>query len=68
MPHPDANLAVGGAEHHGTLMLATWNVVYGPLQRVHLMENTILVEVPDDMWVLDIGANNHMKGVRSMLT
>jgi hypothetical protein len=49
-------------------MLAMWNVVYRPLQRVHLMENIILVEVPDDMWVLDTGASNHMKEVRSMLT
>lgn len=68
MPSSGCQSGCGGAEHHGALMLAMWNVVYRPLQRVHLMENIILVEVPDDMWVLDTGASNHMKEVRSMLT
>jgi hypothetical protein len=52
---------VGGAEQP-TLMLATCDidVMREPTQIVHLVENVILVDVPDGVWVLDTGASNHL--------
>jgi hypothetical protein len=35
---------------------------------VHLSEKVTPVLVPEDMWVLDTGARNHMTGTRSALT
>jgi hypothetical protein len=62
-------MAVGGAEQP-TLMLVTCDidVVRRPTQIVHLAENVIPVDVPDGVWVLDIGASNHMTRTRSALT
>ncbi|XP_066384930.1 uncharacterized protein [Miscanthus floridulus] len=65
---PEANIAVGGAEHGGALLLATCDVVHEPTQIVHLMEKVIPIDVPDGVWVLDTGASNHMTGTRSALT
>lgn len=65
---PKANVAVGGTDHQGALMLATCDVVHGPSQLVHLTEKVVPVVVPDGMWVLDTNASNHMTGTRSMLT
>ncbi|CAD6340073.1 unnamed protein product [Miscanthus lutarioriparius] len=65
---PEENIAVGGAEHGGALLLATCDVVHEPTQIVHLMEKVIPIDVPDGVWVLDTGASNHMTGTRSVLT
>jgi len=60
---PKANVAIGGADQLGTLMLATCDVVHGSSQCVHLMEEKVVpVDVPDGVWVLDTGASNHMTG------
>jgi len=64
---PEANVAVAGHEQ-GALMLATCDVVHAPHQIVHMTENVIPVEVPNDEWVLDTGASNHMTGTRSALS
>jgi len=68
---PEANVAVGGVEQP-VLMLAACDVtvVRRPPQAqvVHLVENVVPKSVPDDVWVLDTGASNHMTGTRSMLT
>jgi hypothetical protein len=44
------------------------DVVRGPTQAVHLVENVVPIEVPDGVWVLDTGASNHMTGTRTALT
>jgi hypothetical protein len=64
---PEANVEVAGHEH-GALMLATCDVVHGSHQIIHLTEKVIPVDVPDDVWVLDIGASNHMTGTGSALS
>jgi hypothetical protein len=61
-------VVVGGTNHQGALMLATCDVMHGPSQLIHLTEKVVPVVVPDGVWVLDTGANNHMTGTRSMLT
>jgi hypothetical protein len=61
-------MAVGGEDQAGALMVATCDVVHGPVQSIHLTEKVIPVDVPDGVWVLDTGARNHMTGARSMLT
>jgi len=66
--HPEANVAVGGVDQQGALMVATCDVMHGSSQFVHLTEKVIPVPVPDDQWVLDTGASNHMTGTRSMLS
>jgi hypothetical protein len=62
---PEANVAIGGGDHGGTLLLATCDVVHGPQQIVHLTEKVVPVDVPDGVWVLVTGASNHMTGTRS---
>jgi hypothetical protein len=53
-------------------MLAACDITVVPrppqAQVVHLVENVVPKSVPDDVWVLDTGARNHMTGTRSMLT
>jgi len=66
--HPEANVAVGGVDQQGVLMVAMCDVMHGSSQFVHLTEKVIPVPVPDDQWVLDMGASNHMTGTRSMLS
>ncbi|CAD6339154.1 unnamed protein product [Miscanthus lutarioriparius] len=46
---PEANVVVAGHEQ-GALMLATCDVVHAPHQIVHMTENVIPVEVPNDEW------------------
>jgi len=48
--------------------LATCDVVHGSHQFVHLTEKVIPVDVPDNVWVLDTGASNHMTGTWSALS
>jgi hypothetical protein len=59
---PEANLAVSGVEQHGALMLSMCDVVHDSVQQVHLTEKIVPVTVPNDVWVLDTGASNHMTG------
>ena len=61
-------MVVGGADHPGALMLATYDVVHRHGQHVHLSQGITPISMSDDMWVLDTGASNHMTGSRSMLT
>jgi hypothetical protein len=68
VPALEANVAVGGADHPGALMLATCDVVHRHDQHVHLSQGTTPISMSDDMWVLDTGASNHMTGSRSTLT
>jgi hypothetical protein len=65
---PEANVAIGGADHGGALLMAACDVVHGPSQIVHLMEKVVPIDVPEGVWVLDTGASNHMTGTRSVLT
>jgi hypothetical protein len=68
MVQPEANVALGGADHGGALLMAACDVVHGPSQIVHLMEKVVPIDVPEGVWVLDTGASNHMTGTRSLLT
>lgn len=65
---PEANIAIGGGEHTGALLLATCEIQRGPTQVVHLTEKVIPIDVPDGVWVLNTGASNHMTGTRSALS
>jgi hypothetical protein len=49
-------------------MLSTCDVIRGPEQIIHLTEKVVPLNVPDNVWVLDTGASNHMTGTRSALT
>lgn len=57
----------GAAEQNGALMLATCDIVHDVVQQVHLIK-TVPISVLEGMWVLDIGASNHMTSTWSLLT
>ena len=45
---PEANVAVGGVDQQGALMVVMCDVMHGSSQFVHLTEKVIPVPVPDD--------------------
>lgn len=66
----EANVAMGGVDHHPAPLMATvHDIKPAPMQMVHLAKkNVVPVDCPDGVWVLDTGASNHMTGTRSALS
>ena len=60
----ETNVAVGGADHNGALLLAVAsNITMEPVEVVHLSGKKVVpIDCPEGVWVLDTGASNHMIG------